>query len=89
MFLLGDIVDLSSMRRSMYWPREHNEVLRTIFRLANGGTKVVYLPGNHDEELRAYVGASFNGVAIARDMIYTAAAAAASGSCTVTNSTVS
>ena len=57
----------------MYWPREHNEVLRTIFRLANGGTKVVYLPGNHDEELRAYVGASFKGVAIARDMIYTAA----------------
>ncbi|HZF14506.1 MAG TPA: UDP-2,3-diacylglucosamine diphosphatase [Steroidobacteraceae bacterium] len=73
LFLLGDIVDLSSMRRSVYWPREHNEVLSTIFRLASGGTRVVYVPGNHDEELRAYVGATFNGVEIVRDMIYTAA----------------
>jgi len=31
------------------------------------------VPGNHDEELRAYVGATFNGVEIVRDMIYTAA----------------
>jgi UDP-2,3-diacylglucosamine pyrophosphatase LpxH len=73
LFLLGDIVDLSSMRRSMFWPREHHEVLRTIFRLATSGTRVIYVPGNHDEELRAYVGATFNGVEIVRDMIYTAA----------------
>jgi UDP-2,3-diacylglucosamine pyrophosphatase LpxH len=73
LFLLGDIVDLSSMRRSMYWPRDHNEVLSTIFRLANGGTKVVYVPGNHDEELRAYVGVTVNGIQIVRDLIYTTA----------------
>jgi UDP-2,3-diacylglucosamine pyrophosphatase LpxH len=73
LFLLGDIVDLASMRRSVYWPKQHNEVLRTIFHLANGGTRVVYIPGNHDEDLRAYAGATFGGVEIVRDYVHTTA----------------
>lgn len=70
LYLLGDIVDFESMRRSMHWPREHNEVLSIIFRLAAGGTMVVYVPGNHDIDLRAYVGASFNGVQVERDFTH-------------------
>lgn len=73
LYLLGDIVDLHAMRRSFYWPKEHNDVLRTIFRLASAGTRVVYVPGNHDEDLRAYAGAHFSGIEIARDAQHTTA----------------
>ena len=73
LFLLGDIVDLHAMRRSVYWPKEHNEVLRRIFRLAGTGTRVVYVPGNHDEDLRAYAGAHFSGIEIVRDAMHTTA----------------
>ncbi|MGH8265392.1 MAG: UDP-2,3-diacylglucosamine diphosphatase [Steroidobacteraceae bacterium] len=67
LFLLGDIVDLESMRRSLYWPRQHNEVLSRILRLAASGTRVVYVPGNHDADLRAYAGGTFGGVQVERE----------------------
>ena len=45
LFLVGDIVDFWSLRRSFYWPEEHNEVLRAILAMAREGTKVIYVPG--------------------------------------------
>jgi UDP-2,3-diacylglucosamine pyrophosphatase LpxH len=73
LYLLGDIVDLQSMRRGFYWPKAHNEVLRAIFRHARSGTRVVYVPGNHDEELREYVGGVFAGVELHREYVHTTA----------------
>jgi UDP-2,3-diacylglucosamine pyrophosphatase LpxH len=73
LYLLGDIVDLSSMRRSFHWPKSHNEVLSVMFRLAARGTRVVYVPGNHDEELRAYAGGRFGGFEIEREYVHTTA----------------
>ena len=40
LFLVGDIVDLWSLRRNFYWPQEHNDVLRTILGKAKDGTRV-------------------------------------------------
>lgn len=52
--LVGDIVDLWSLRRSFYWPQEHNDVLRTILGKVKHGTRVIYVPGNHDEDVREF-----------------------------------
>lgn len=55
LYLLGDIVDLWSLKRKPYWPPEHQRVIDKITALANSGTKVQYIPGNHDIELRDYL----------------------------------
>lgn len=64
LYLVGDIVDLWQIRRRPYWPQRHNDVIRTILGKAKFGTRVVYVPGNHDERLRAYCGHEFGNVAI-------------------------
>ena len=55
LFLVGDIIDGWRLRRSWFWDRHHDEVLRLILRMARDGTQVVYVPGNHDEMMRKYV----------------------------------
>lgn len=49
LYLVGDIVDLWSLRREHYWPQTHNDVLQKILRKARKGTRVIVIPGNHDE----------------------------------------
>lgn len=64
LYLVGDIVDLWSMKKSVHWPQEHNNVVRTILSKAKRGVRVVYIPGNHDELLREYDGMRFGNVII-------------------------
>ncbi len=71
LYLVGDIVDLESLRKTFFWPASHTEVLRLILRKSQEGTRVVYLPGNHDDELRAFVGTRFGNIEIVRDTIHT------------------
>jgi UDP-2,3-diacylglucosamine pyrophosphatase LpxH len=73
LYLVGDIVDLWSLRRSFYWPQEHNEVLRVILDMAREGTEVIYIPGNHDEDLREFCGSIFGNLRIRRSDVHTTA----------------
>jgi UDP-2,3-diacylglucosamine pyrophosphatase LpxH len=73
LFLVGDIVDFWSLRRSFYWPEAHNEVLRAILAMAKEGTKVVYVPGNHDENIREFCGSLFGNVSIRRRYVHSTA----------------
>jgi len=71
LFLVGDIVDIWSMRRSFYWPQIHNDVLRTILGKTKHGTRVIYVPGNHDEQLRELCGSSFGNLEVHREYVHT------------------
>jgi UDP-2,3-diacylglucosamine pyrophosphatase LpxH len=73
LYLVGDIVDVWSLRKHFYWPASHNEVVRRVMKLARSGTRVVYIPGNHDETLRDHVGIDVGGVEILRDDIHVTA----------------
>ena len=68
--LVGDIVDLWSLKKCLYWPVLHQAVIRQILTLAREGTKVIYVPGNHDEECRELCGAQVAGIEIRRDFIH-------------------
>jgi len=73
LFLVGDIIDVWSMKKTMYWPQSHNNVLRTILGKAKRGTKVIFVPGNHDEVFRDFDGAVFGNLEIHREYIHEAA----------------
>lgn len=71
--LLGDIVDLWSLRRTMYWPESHHAVVRALLDLARSGVEVVYLPGNHDAAFREFCGLEVAGVEVCTEFVHQAA----------------
>jgi UDP-2,3-diacylglucosamine pyrophosphatase LpxH len=73
LYLIGDIVDGWRLKRSWYWAQSHNDVLQKLLRKARKGTKVVYVPGNHDEALRDFVDMQFGGVTVVSDAVHTTA----------------
>ncbi|TWF49718.1 UDP-2,3-diacylglucosamine diphosphatase [Neorhizobium alkalisoli] len=70
MFLVGDIVDGWRLKRSWYWPQGCNDVVQKLLRKARKGTRIVYIPGNHDEFLRSFPGTHFGGIEVADRMIH-------------------
>jgi UDP-2,3-diacylglucosamine pyrophosphatase LpxH len=69
-YLVGDIIDFWALSRSLYWPQAHNDVVRTVLGKAKHGTKVIYIPGNHDRGLREHDGLVLGNVEIRRDAIH-------------------
>jgi UDP-2,3-diacylglucosamine pyrophosphatase LpxH len=69
-YLVGDIVDGWRLKRHWYWPAQHDEVVRKLLRKARIGTRVVYLPGNHDEFLRGFIGSSFGGIMVEDRLVH-------------------
>lgn len=70
LFLVGDIVDGWQLRRSWYWPQAHNDVVQKLLRKARKGTRVIFIPGNHDEFARRYVGHNFGGIDVAEEWVH-------------------
>jgi UDP-2,3-diacylglucosamine pyrophosphatase LpxH len=73
LFLVGDIVDGWQLRRSWYWPQAHNDVIQKVLRKARKGTRVIFVPGNHDEFARRYVDHEFGGIEVVEDWTHTTA----------------
>jgi UDP-2,3-diacylglucosamine pyrophosphatase LpxH len=69
-YLVGDIVDGWQLRSSWYWPQPHNDVIQKLLRKSRKGTRVLYIPGNHDEAARQFVGQSFGEVDVADDHVH-------------------
>ena len=64
LYLVGDIVDGWQLRKGWYWLLRYNDVVCCILKQAKHGTRVVYVPGSHDEAFRDYVGLNFGGVEV-------------------------
>lgn len=70
LYLVGDIIDGWQLRRSWYWPQSHNDVVQKLLRKARKGTRVVFVPGNHDEFARHYLGHQFGGIEVIEDGLH-------------------
>jgi len=70
LYLVGDIVDGWQLRRNWYWPQSHNDVVQKLLRKARKGTRVIYVPGNHDEFARKYVQHSFGGIEVVDEHVH-------------------
>lgn len=71
LILVGDIIDLWALSRKSYWPASHNTIIQKILKKARHGTKVIYIPGNHDDPIREYANMTFGGIEIHTDYIHT------------------
>ena len=67
LYLVGDVIDMWRLKSKWYWPSKHNRVIGRVLKMARKGTRVVYVPGNHDEHARQYAGLNFGGVELALD----------------------
>jgi UDP-2,3-diacylglucosamine pyrophosphatase LpxH len=70
LYLVGDIIDMWSLEKSFFWPQAHNNVIRTLLGKAKHGTRVIYIPGNHDSCFRDYDGMVFGNVEIRRQVVH-------------------
>ena len=70
LFLVGDIVDGWRLKQRWYWPEAHSWVVQELLHKIDAGTRVIYVPGNHDEVLRAYCGRAIAGVEVMREAVH-------------------
>src|SRR5258708_4985707 len=73
LYLVGDIVDLENLARSPWWHGDHTAVFAEILAIAARGTRVTYIPGNHDAAMRRFAGQRFAGIDIALDAVHVGA----------------
>ncbi|MEO7277803.1 MAG: UDP-2,3-diacylglucosamine diphosphatase [Sphingomicrobium sp.] len=70
LYLVGDIIDGWQLRKGWYWPPRHSDVVRCVLKKAKHGTRVVYIPGNHDEAFRGYLGLNLGGIELLREAVH-------------------
>jgi UDP-2,3-diacylglucosamine pyrophosphatase LpxH len=56
LYIVGDLIDGWKLRRGIYWPQSHSDVIQKILRKGRKGTRIIYIPGNHDEFLADFMG---------------------------------
>lgn len=70
LYLVGDIIDGWRLKKKIYWPQTHVNVIRRILTRSKRGTRVIYITGNHDEFLRRYSGMSFGNIYLADEYVH-------------------
>jgi UDP-2,3-diacylglucosamine pyrophosphatase LpxH len=71
LYLVGDIIDGWQLKRRWYWDQTHNNVVQTVLKKAKKGTEVIFVPGNHDESIRQFIGLDFGGIRIRDELVHT------------------
>ncbi|SRR5581483_8689494 len=72
LYVVGDLIDVWQLRRGIYWPQAHNDVIQKILRKARKGTRVIYIPGNHDEFVTSFFG-TYGNIEIRQNAIHVTA----------------
>jgi len=70
LYLVGDLIDSWSLRKSWYWDQKQNDIIQKLLRKARKGTRVIYLPGNHDDNFREFCGHRFGRVAVLNETVH-------------------
>ncbi len=71
LYLVGDLVDIWALRRAIYWPQDHNDVIQKLLRKGRKGTEFSYIPGNHDEFAREFTDQHFGGIEVMEEGSHT------------------
>jgi len=72
LYVVGDLIDVWALKRGIYWPQSHNDVIQKLLRAGRKGTQVIYIPGNHDEFISGFHG-EYGAVTVIPRAIHTTA----------------
>ena len=70
LFIVGDFIDGWLLKKKFRWPQSHTNVIRKILSYSKNNTKVIYIPGNHDEFLRDYSGTEMGNISLVNEAIH-------------------
>jgi UDP-2,3-diacylglucosamine pyrophosphatase LpxH len=70
LYLVGDIVDLEALAQRSWWHPLHSMILGELLARAESGTRVIYLPGNHDAPLRGLAGQRIGQIEVRLDALH-------------------
>jgi len=71
LILNGDIIDGWQLRRSGQWTKAHTRFIRIVLKmLEKRNTEVVYLRGNHDDVLAAFLPLEFEGLSVVEEHVH-------------------
>ncbi|WP_151448296.1 UDP-2,3-diacylglucosamine diphosphatase [Lacisediminimonas profundi] len=73
LYLVGDIIDGWQLRRRWFWDQHHNNIIQTILKKAKKGTRVIFVPGNHDEAVRQFIDLDFAGIQVRDELVHVTA----------------
>lgn len=73
LYLVGDIIDLEQLAIRSHWQPIHSAVLAELLDLARRGTRVIYIPGNHDAPMRGLAGRRIGEIEIQLEAIHVTA----------------
>jgi UDP-2,3-diacylglucosamine pyrophosphatase LpxH len=74
LFIIGDFIDMTYLKRKFYWNQDHSTVIQKILRLSRKEVNVVYILGNHDYYIRSVIeeeNINFGRILICNEFIYT------------------
>ena len=70
LILNGDIIDIWNFKKS-YFPKSHFKVVKRLITMAQKGTEIYYITGNHDEMLRRFADADLGHIHVRNKMVLT------------------
>ncbi len=73
LFIIGDFIDMTSLKRKYYWNKDHSTVIQKILRESRKGKNVTYYIGNHDFYIRSVIednDIKFGDILICNEYIY-------------------
>jgi UDP-2,3-diacylglucosamine pyrophosphatase LpxH len=73
LYIVGDLIDNWALEKAWFWDQLHNDLIQKILRKARKGTKVIYIPGNHDDKFRDFRNLRMGRVAVLEDAVHLAA----------------
>jgi UDP-2,3-diacylglucosamine pyrophosphatase LpxH len=69
-YLVGDVFDLWAMPQRISWTRPQSALIQAVLDKAASGTRVIYIPGNHDAPIRRFCGSEISGVSIVSQAVH-------------------
>jgi UDP-2,3-diacylglucosamine pyrophosphatase LpxH len=73
LIIIGDFIDLTSLKKNFYWKQSHSKIIQKILKLSKT-INVIYILGNHDYYLRGLIEDSsikLGSISIQDEYIYT------------------
>ena len=73
LFIIGDFLDLTALKRKFYWNESHSTVIQKILKYSRNGVQTILLIGNHDFYIRSIIkdqNISLGNILICNEYIY-------------------